>query len=504
MVDGGTPNASTQIFNPNSGGTPKSGGTLTMLGTGDVDYMDPNVSYYSIGYLNLRMWSRQLYTYPAVAGQTTTVVPDLATGPPTVTDNGLKYAVTIRTGAKWNTSPPRQVTAADVVRGVKRSLQPDAAFRRPAGLQRHPGRLHDVLQRLRGKVSATSAAAQAAYINSKQHLTGVTVDPSNPLTVDFTLTKPATYFPDILTLPPFAPAPVEILHYLPASNALAQHTISDGPYQVQSYDPAKSIVFIAQPGLEGQHRPDPQGLRQRDQRQRDRQPDGHPAGDLDQHLGRGHGMGLVRAPERHPQPDRDQGQPASTCSPSTRPTPTSSSTRSRPTTAGALGKHAGPPGAAIRHQPHPVAPGHRWAAGGPAAHPDPPARHQRVVADLRHVPVQHHQGQADAFGGGGEQPDPEVPVPALVAEQRQDLPDLQAQLGALGIHLVGVPATNADFYTKYLQVPSVAERGVWDLSLAGWSPDWYGDAAKSFFQPLFDGRSCRPRRATSACSTTRT
>ena len=41
------------------------GGTLNMLGAGDVDYMDPNISYYSIGYLGLRLWSRQLFTYPA-------------------------------------------------------------------------------------------------------------------------------------------------------------------------------------------------------------------------------------------------------------------------------------------------------------------------------------------------------------------------------------------------------------------------------------------------------
>src|SRR5258705_234817 len=60
-------------------GAPATGGTLNMLGTGDVDYMDPNISYYSVGYLNLRMWSRQLFTYPAEQGKTTTPVADLAT-----------------------------------------------------------------------------------------------------------------------------------------------------------------------------------------------------------------------------------------------------------------------------------------------------------------------------------------------------------------------------------------------------------------------------------------
>src|SRR5262245_21714527 len=65
------------------------GGTLNMLGSGDVDYLDPNVSYYSIGYLNLRMWSRQLFTYPAVSSDSTTAVPDLATAIPTEANGGV-------------------------------------------------------------------------------------------------------------------------------------------------------------------------------------------------------------------------------------------------------------------------------------------------------------------------------------------------------------------------------------------------------------------------------
>jgi peptide/nickel transport system substrate-binding protein len=65
-----------------SAGSPVRGGILNMLGTGDVDYMDPNISYLTTGYLSLRMWSRQLLNYPAVAGQTTDVVADLATQVP--------------------------------------------------------------------------------------------------------------------------------------------------------------------------------------------------------------------------------------------------------------------------------------------------------------------------------------------------------------------------------------------------------------------------------------
>src|SRR6476660_8377031 len=94
-----------------SGQAPVKGGTLNMLGAGDVDYMDPNISYYSGGYLALRLWSRQLFTYPAVEGQATKAVPDLAAAPPTegngISSDGRAYTISIRQGAKWNTSPAR-------------------------------------------------------------------------------------------------------------------------------------------------------------------------------------------------------------------------------------------------------------------------------------------------------------------------------------------------------------------------------------------------------------
>ena len=63
-----------QGLNPGSG-TPTKGGTLNMLGQGDVDFMDYNVSYYTIGALGQRPWLRLLYAYPATPGKVTTVQP---------------------------------------------------------------------------------------------------------------------------------------------------------------------------------------------------------------------------------------------------------------------------------------------------------------------------------------------------------------------------------------------------------------------------------------------
>src|ERR1700738_552759 len=107
-------NSGLQGLNPGTG-TPTRGGTLNLLGVGDVDYMDYNISYYTAGYEGQRMWVRGLYAYPAIPGQTTTPAPDLATALPVVSNGGLTYTITIRAGAQWDTTPGTPGTAG---RGV--------------------------------------------------------------------------------------------------------------------------------------------------------------------------------------------------------------------------------------------------------------------------------------------------------------------------------------------------------------------------------------------------
>ena len=107
-----SPGESRQVLGPdwrglNPGtGTPRYGGTLNMVGTGDVDVMDYDIGYYRTDYEVLRLTVRQLYSWPAVPGHTFTPAPDLATGMPVITDHGLKETVTVRRGVMWNTSPP--------------------------------------------------------------------------------------------------------------------------------------------------------------------------------------------------------------------------------------------------------------------------------------------------------------------------------------------------------------------------------------------------------------
>jgi peptide/nickel transport system substrate-binding protein len=437
------------------------------------------------------MWSRGLYTFPAIESQTTTVVPDLATGMPKITNNGLNYAVTIRTGVKWDTPTPRQVTAADVVLGVKRSCNPTQPF---GGQPDYS----DILAGYKtfcdafGKVSGTSASAQAAFIKAN-NISGVTVDSSDSsgLTVDFTLLKPSTYFTDILALPPFAPAPEEYLQYLPASNDLAQHTISDGPYVVASYDPAKSIVFKRNPVWD----PSTDTVRKAYVNEIDVNETGNqtaiqqqistnsPAADMEWDSF----VPAASIPEliaTHNTNFNLQSEYSSnpyiiynTQSPNQNKVLQNASVRQAISYAinrsdllqDLGGPQVSPPLTQI------LPPGINGSA--PTYDPYPnnvsKAKQMLAAAGASHLTLKFLYRPASTSSA-------------------KIFQTLQADLAQVGITLTGVGVPNADFYTKYLEVPGKAQSGVWDLSLAGWSPDWYGDAAKSFFEPLFDGRILPP------------
>lgn len=101
------------------GTTGRRGGTLTMVGAGDVDHLDPALAYHTVTRGILRAYTRQLVNYPArtdlaVAGL---VAADLATEVPTVANgrisaNGTRYRFTLRAGVRWHApSGQRPVTA---------------------------------------------------------------------------------------------------------------------------------------------------------------------------------------------------------------------------------------------------------------------------------------------------------------------------------------------------------------------------------------------------------
>jgi peptide/nickel transport system substrate-binding protein len=482
-----------QGVNPGSG-TPKSGGTLNMLGQGDVTFMDYNISYYSTDSTAQRMFLRGLYAYAAIPGvRTTRPAPDLATAAPAISDGGKTYTITIRTGAMWNTSPPRQVTAADAVLGLKRACNPSQPF----------GGLPDFETLIVGyqdfcdgfaKVQPTVAAIKS-YIDSHQ-ISGVT---ASGQTLTYHLVHPASYFGTMLTMDAFNPAPVESLTYVPGSADSQQHMISDGPYLIQSYVPTRSIVFVRNPSWKAStdpirkayvdkivvsetgNEPSIQQQLQTNTAAASMEWDAFPPVGAIPGLDQQMKSGLTHNFNLGPTYSTNPYLVFNTVSPNN---------------GGALAK------AEVRqalsygiNRDHLVTDSGGPVISPPLTHILPPGINGSQDVPSGYDPYPYNPTKAKQMLAAAGYPNGLTltalyrPASTVASKMVQTL---QSDLGKIGVKIKLLTATPADYYVKYLIVPSVAKRGVWDITLAGWGPDWYGDAAVSFFSPLFSGPPSYP------------
>ena len=482
-----------QGVNPGSG-TPKKGGTLNMLGQGDVDFMDYNVSYYTIGALGQRPWLRLLYAYPATPGKTTTVVPDLATALPTVSNGGKTYSVTIRTGADWDTSPARQITAADALLGLKRDCNPTQPF---GGLPDFEALIVGYQQFCTGfaKVPSTSVSAIKKYIDTHQ-ISGVK---ASGQTITYNLVHPASYFPDMLQLDAFAPAPVESLNYLTGSGAEGQHIIADGPYKIQSYVPTRSIVFVRNPTWKAStdpvrkayvneikvsetgNEPAVQQQLQTNTASAGMEFDAFPPVGADPGLeaqmkqGLNHNFNLGSTFSTNPYLVYNMVSPNNNSA--LKKVQVRQALSYGINRAPLLTDNGGPTqGVALTHVLPTGINGSQDVPANYNPYPYNPTKAKQLLA-------------AAGYKNGLTLTLLYRPSSTVATKMAQTL---QSDMTKIGVKIKLLGATPADFYVKYMEVPSVAKKGTWDLSLAGWGPDWYGDAAVSFFNPLFSGPASYP------------
>jgi len=91
----------------------KRGGLLTMLASGDVDYLDPGKAYYQFSYMLLQnATQRPLYAYKP--GETETPTPDIAASDPQISEDGKTVTVKLKRGIRYSPPVDREVKAADV------------------------------------------------------------------------------------------------------------------------------------------------------------------------------------------------------------------------------------------------------------------------------------------------------------------------------------------------------------------------------------------------------
>jgi peptide/nickel transport system substrate-binding protein len=475
-----------------SGPAPVAGGTLNMLGVGDVDYMDPNVSYFTTGYQAMRMVSRQLFTNPAIAGKVTTTVPDLATELPTTGNGGISadtktYTIKIRPGVKWNTSPARPVTASDIIRGVMRTCNPVQPF---GGGPDFSDLIVGYSTFCAGFAKAPpTVAGIAAYMN-KTPLPGIVAKDDS--TVVFKLTHPAAYFTDMLTLAAFSPAPVEFNQYLPGGSALAQHLISDGPYKIDSYVPTKSLNLSRNPAWDAATDPVRKAyvdkivvnMASTQDSVQQQLETGTPSADMEW--------------DTFPPPSQipaliAKGDPNMNIGASSSSNPYVIFNIVSPNNNKALANVKVRQALSYAMNRSNII----QVLGGPKI--NPPLTHVLPPTLLGgepsfdlypyNVDTAKQMLTAAGFPAGSTI---KFLYRSAAQGQVKSFQTIQQDLSKVGIKVVGVPSPQADFYTKYLQVPSVAKRGVWDLSLAGWGSDWFGNAALSYFNPLFAGAPSFP------------
>ena len=474
------------------GGAPVKGGTLTLLGKGDVDHLDTASAYYTVSYTLERAFTRQLVTYPASNdfAKATTVVADIATQVPTKDNGGISadgktYTFHIKQGVKWDTAPARQVTAQDVLLGFKRLCNPASPVGAPGYYETTIVGFKDYCEPMLSIPS--NAAAIKSYIDDHQ-IAGIQTRGND--TVIFTLIQPASDFLNILALPFASAAPVEYLQYVPDGADFRQHTISDGPYKIVKYDAGTEIDLDRNPAWEQStdsvrhayvdHIKVTEALDQNSVQQQiaagtadmewDQPP---PTADLAQ-LMQSHDSRLVIGPPGTLNPYMVINLQS-------------------PNNHGALKDLS--VRQALEYAVDKVAVGQVY--GGPEL--NTPASQIMFEGNAGYEAF-------DLYSTPGNKGDA-AKAKQLLAKagwpngitlkmiyrtnsvHPQVAQTLQASLKAAGINLELQPVPPSDFYSKYLDDPGSATRGVWDIATPGWVPDWYGNDGRTMIQPLFDGRT---------------
>ena len=216
---GGTTAPSSAAFDPAT----CQGGTLSVLNQGGITHLDPARLYTSGGGNIPSLLFRTLTTRNRQQGEAgAKPAPDLATDLGTPSDGARTWTYHLRDDLFFEDGTP--ITSADVKYGIERSFAPEL----PGGAPYLRDWLRD------------AAAYQGPY---KQPGGIKAIETPDDKTIVFKLRKPEGDFPYLATATQFAPVPKA----KDKGVGYEAHPISSGPYQVESYEPKKSLVLVRNP-----------------------------------------------------------------------------------------------------------------------------------------------------------------------------------------------------------------------------------------------------------------
>jgi peptide/nickel transport system substrate-binding protein len=487
---------------------PQSGGTLHIVSASGPDHIDTVSAYYTVDYQLEHAYTRQLVAYPTVPAPTTasagwttdtTPVADVATVVPTaanggVTDSGTTYTFHIRPGVDWDSTPVRQVTSQDFLREFK-------AFCNPVSPVGNPTYFYAAIVGMQAFCNAETAffaiksnaptAANIANYQNTHSISGITTPDS--MTIQFKLTSAISDFLYMMAMPFDSARPVEYDAYVPNSLQLDQHTLSDGPYQISSYVPGKSITLVRNPAWKQSTDPlrhdyvsevvDTLGVTSAQTQLSDLQAGTQDVIDSDTPINPASIPSLVASKASNFQiwPDSDLF-------------PYVVFNLRSPNAGGAAGKllvrqaveYGMDKAAAVK------------AIGGPSV-----AQVTNTVIPPGNVGYQDYNLYPDDSGQGNiamcKTDLAKAGYPhgvSLTYMYENDSSDtriftaIQASLAPCGITLVSKPEPGSSIFVDLGNAPENNKAGQWDLGQAIWFPDWFGNNGRTVIQALFQGPNC--------------
>jgi peptide/nickel transport system substrate-binding protein len=487
---------------------PQSGGTLHIVSASGPDHLDTVPAYYTVDYQLEHAYTRQLVQYPTVPAPTTasagwttdtTPVADVATVVPTaanggVTDSGTTYTFHIRPGVDWDSTPVRQVTSQDFLREFK-------AFCNPVSPVGNPTYFYAAIVGMQAFCNAETAffaiksnaptAANIANYQNTHSISGITTPDS--MTIQFKLTSAISDFLYMMAMPFDSARPVEYDAYVPNSLQLDQHTLSDGPYQISSYVPGKSITLVRNPAWKQSTDPlrhdyvsevvDTLGVTSAQTQLSDLQAGTQDVIDSDTPINPASIPSLVASKASNFQiwPDSDLF-------------PYVVFNLRSPNAGGAAGKllvrqaveYGMDKAAAVK------------AIGGPSV-----AQVTNTVIPPGNVGYQDYNLYPDDSGQGNiamcKTDLAKAGYPhgvSLTYMYENDSSDtriftaIQASLAPCGITLVSKPEPGSSIFVDLGNAPENNKAGQWDLGQAIWFPDWFGNNGRTVIQALFQGPNC--------------
>jgi len=214
----------------------KQGGDLTVLYAADVDKIDPGATYYQYGFLVAYATQRPLYSFKP--DDAINPEPDLAEGPPEISEDGKTVTVKIRPGVKFSPPVDREVTSADVKYAIERGFTPEVAGP-------YVGAYMGDLEGLK-----------AFQDGDAEDISGI--ETPDDQTIVFNLARPrGAIFAGALAMPASAPVPREYAQKFDRQkpSAYGNNAVFTGPYMIENdesgeltgYTPGTEIRLVRNP-----------------------------------------------------------------------------------------------------------------------------------------------------------------------------------------------------------------------------------------------------------------